>query len=66
VEWSEAQTAHCQRFREAAAYATAAMGNAEVRAQYLKLAAEKDKRPRGLAVSDIFKGIDLLKGGECR
>jgi hypothetical protein len=28
----------------------------------MKLAAEKGKRPRGLAASDYFKGIDLLKG----
>ncbi len=62
VEWSDAQTAHRQRFREAAAYATAAMENAEVRAHYLDEAARKDKRPRDLAVSDFFKGVDLLKG----
>jgi len=42
--------------------ATAAMDSAEVRGQYVKLATDKGKRPRDLAVSDYFKGIDLLKG----
>jgi hypothetical protein len=38
------------------------MDSAEVRGQYVKLATDKGKRPRDLAVSDYFKGIDLLKG----
>jgi hypothetical protein len=63
VEWSEAQTAHCQRFRETQAYAAAAMASPEVRAQYEKLAEEKDKRPRDLAMSDFFKGNNLLTVG---
>jgi hypothetical protein len=63
VEWSDSQKAHRQRFREASIYASAAMSNEQVRARYVKLAAEKGKRPRDLAVSDFFKGIDLLKDG---
>lgn len=37
-----------------------AMSNEEVRAHCAKLAADKGKRPRVLAVSDFFKGINLL------
>ena len=43
--------------------APAAMDSAEIRAQYEKLAAEKGKRARDLAVSDYFKGRNLLKEG---
>jgi hypothetical protein len=38
------------------------MDNTEIRAQYMRLADEKGKRPRDMAVSDFFKGIDRLKG----
>ena len=60
VKWSEAQGAHRQRFKEAVAYAKAAMADPEVRATYEKYAAEKGKRPFDLAVSDYFKGRNLL------
>ena len=60
VKWSEAQTAHRQRFKKAVAYAKAAMAVPEVRAAYEKLAAENHKRPYDLAVSDYFKGRNLL------
>ena len=36
------------------------MANPDVRAVYEKRAAEKDNRPFQMAVSDYFKGIDLL------
>ena len=62
VTWSGAQQAHRQRFREAVAYAKAAMAVPEVRAIYEKSAAEKHKRPFDLAVSDYFKGRNLLSG----
>ncbi len=60
VKWSEAQQAHRQRFKEAAAYAKAAMADPQIRAEYEKRAAEKHKRPYDLAVSDYFKGRNLL------
>jgi hypothetical protein len=61
VKWTNAQQAHRQRFKEAVAYAKAAMAVPEVRAAYETLAAEKHKRPFDLAVSDYFKGRNLLK-----
>lgn len=60
VKWSEAQSAHRQRFKEAVAYAKAAMADPQVRASYEKLAAQQHKRPFDLAVSDYFKGRNLL------
>ena len=62
VKWSEAQAAHRQRFKEAIAYAKAAMADPQVRATYEKLAAEQNKRPFDTAVSDYFKGNNLLSG----
>lgn len=60
VEWSDAQQAHRKRFRQAVAYAKAAMADPKVRAKYEKIAAQKHKRPFDMAVSDYFKGNDLL------
>lgn len=60
VKWSKAQKAHRQRFKQAVAYAKAAMAEPKVRARYEKAAAKKSKRPFDLAVSDYFKGNDLL------
>lgn len=62
VKCSRAQKAHRQRFKEAVAYARAAMTEPKVRAVYEKLAAKNHKRPFDLAVSDFFKGNDLLPG----
>ena len=62
VEWSPAQQEHRQRFKAAIAYANAAMANPDARAVYEKRAAEKNKRPFQMAVSDYFKGNDLLSG----
>jgi hypothetical protein len=61
VKWSKAQEEHRQRFKEAVAYAKAAMAMPEVRALYEKSAAEQHKRPFDMAVSDYFKGRNLLK-----
>ena len=61
VTWSDAQQAHRQRFKEAVAYAKAAMAEPKVRAVYEKSAAKQHKRPFDLAVSDYFKGRNLLK-----
>ena len=60
VKWSKAQKAHRQRFKKAVAYAKAAMAEPKVRAVYEKMAAKKQKRPFDMAVSDYFKGNDLL------
>ena len=60
VKWSKAQKAHRQRFKKAVAYAKAAMAEPKVRAVYEKMAAKKGKRPFDMAVSDYFKGNDLL------
>ena len=60
VKWSKAQKAHRQRFKEAVTYAKAAMEESKVRALYEKAAVKQGKRPFDLAVSDYFKGKDLL------
>ena len=60
VEWSPAQVEHRQRFRRAVAYARAAMAEADLRAVYEQEAAQQGKRPFDLAVSDYFKGRNLL------
>ena len=60
VQWSAAQKAHRQRFKQAVAYAKAALAEPAVRAVYEKNAAKQDKRPFDLAVSDYFKGRNLL------
>ena len=60
VKWSRAQKAHRQRFKKAVAYAKAAMAEPKVRVVYEKMAAKKGKRPFDMAVSDYFKGNDLL------
>ena len=62
VQWSEAQQAHRQRFKEAVAYAKAAIADPQIRVQYEKSAAEQHKRPFDLAISDYFKGRNLLSG----
>ena len=55
VQWSEAQMAHRQRFKEAVAYARLAMAEPESRAYYEKAARRLKKRPFALAVSGYFK-----------
>jgi len=60
VKWSKAQKAQRQRFKQAVAYAKAAMAEPKVRAKYEKRAAKLGKRPYDLAVSDYFKGKNLL------
>ena len=61
VAWSAAQTAHRERFRQAVAYARAAMSDPQMRAAYEQEAALKDKRPFELAVSDFFHGRTIQK-----
>ena len=60
VKWSAAQKAQRQRFKQANAYAKAAMAEPAVRAQYQQRAVALHKRPYHLAVSDYFKGNNLL------
>lgn len=60
VKWSAAQVEHRRRFKLAVAYAHQAMDNEAVRMQYTAEAAEKGKRPFDLAVSDYFRGRNLL------
>jgi hypothetical protein len=60
VEWSDAQKAQRERFKQANAYAKAAMAEPKIRREYEKEAAKKNKRPYNLAVSDYFKGRNLL------
>jgi hypothetical protein len=60
VKWSKAQEAHRQRFKQAVAYARAAMTEPKVRRRYEKMAAKNHKRPYDMAVSDFFKGKDLF------
>jgi len=60
VQWSQAQKDHRLHFKQAVAYAKAAMAVPTVRAVYAEIAAQKHKRPFDLAVSDYFKGHDLL------
>ena len=62
VQWSPAQQAHRQRFKQAVAYAKAAMANERVHQVYEKAAAQQGKRPFDLAVSDYFRDKDLLSG----
>jgi hypothetical protein len=61
VKWSPAQVEHRKRFRRAVAYARAAMAEPRVCAVYEKEAAQKGKRPFDLAVSDYFKGRNLMR-----
>jgi hypothetical protein len=60
VKWSPTQKAHRKRFKQASAYAKAAMADPKIRAMYEKKAAKAHKRPRDLAISAYFKGKDLL------
>ena len=62
VKWSEAQKAHRLKFREAVVYARLAMADPEVHARYEEDAVRKGKRPFDLAISDYFKGRNLLTG----
>ena len=64
VKWSKAQKDHRKRFKKAVAYAKAAMAEPKVSARYEKRAAKEGKRPFDLAVSDYFKGKNLLPGSK--
>jgi hypothetical protein len=61
VKWSKAQKAHRLRFKQAIAYAKAALADPAVRRIYVKAASQQNKRPFHLAISDHFKGRNLLE-----
>jgi hypothetical protein len=60
VEWSEAQIAQRARFKQAVAYARAALAEPKLRARYEKRAKQQRKRAWDVAISDYFAGKDLL------
>ena len=60
VPASESQKAHRQLFKQAVAYAKAALADPHVRIYYQTIAKQQGKRPWGLAFSDGMNGIDLL------
>ncbi len=60
VEWSQAQEDHRKRMAKANDCAHAAMADPKVRAQYEKRAAKENRQPYRVAVSDYYKGKDLL------
>jgi len=60
VKWSQAQKENWKRMRQANEYAAAAMADPAVRAIYEELAAKEDRVPYRLAVSDYYKGKNLL------
>jgi hypothetical protein len=60
VKWKPAQLVQRERFKQANAYAKAAMADPEARAIYEKMARKAKKTPRNMAISDYFDGKDLL------
>ena len=60
VKWSKAQKRQRQRLAAANAYAQAAMADPQVRLSYEERAAEEQRQPYRVAMSDYFKGNDLL------
>jgi hypothetical protein len=60
VKWSQAQKRQRERIAESNEYARAAMADPKVRAVYEKRAAKEKRVPYRVAVSDYFKGKDLL------
>jgi hypothetical protein len=59
VQWSEAQQAHRQRFKQAVDFAKAAMADPVTGPLYREAARQQNKRPYDLAISDFFKDQDL-------
>jgi hypothetical protein len=60
VEWSPAQQAQRQRFKQANEYAKAVMADPDVRAIYEEMATKQGKGAFAIARSDYFKGRNLL------
>jgi hypothetical protein len=62
VEWSDAQQDQRQRFKEANAYAKAAMADETLRLIYETVARKRKKNPYRLAFSDYFDGKKIASG----
>jgi hypothetical protein len=60
VTWSDEQQNHRKAFKAANEYAKAAMADPQVRASYEEAAREQNRQPYRVAVSDYFKGKNLL------
>ena len=60
VQWSEAQENHRKKMAKANDYAHAAMADPVVRLLYEKRGAKEKRQPYRVAVSDYYKGKDLL------
>ena len=61
VKWSEAQKANRERFRQAIAYARAAMADPKIRAHYEKVGKKANRQAFRVAVSDFCEGKNLLE-----
>jgi hypothetical protein len=61
-EPTEAQKAQRQLFKQAAAYAKAALSDPQLRARYEEMAKQQGKRARGAAIADCLKGNNLFSG----
>ena len=61
VQWSEAQKANRERFRQAIAYARRAMADPKVRAHYEKVGKKANRQAFRVAVSDFCAGKNLLE-----
>ena len=61
VTWSPAQKAQRDKMRKANRYAKAALADPQVGPIYQARAAKEDRVPYYVAVSDYFKGKNLLK-----
>ena len=60
VKWSKAQKDHRKRMRKANKYAAAAMANPDVHAIYEEIATKEHRQAYRVAVSDYYKGKNLL------
>jgi hypothetical protein len=60
VKWSKAQKGNWSRMEQANDYAKTAMADPKVRLIYEKRAVKEHRVPYRLAVSDYYKGKDLL------
>jgi len=60
VKWSKAQKDHRNRMRQANKYAAAALADPNVHAIYEEIAAKEHRQPYRVAVSDYYKGKNLL------
>lgn len=62
VKWSKAQKEQRQRFKQAVAYAKAALADPKLRARYEKRAQRQHKRAWDVALSDYLKENSVEAG----